>query len=277
MSPKSPPRAGIYLRISQDRDDTRLGVDRHRKDERPQGQSSTEEEKTSKRRAMRDAIVRDNKGKPVPPNGWEAIVSEDLWWSVQALLDDPGRATNRVGTERRHLGLYRCGLCEQPVRRHSRGYHCKNGHVRRKHELIDEYVLGKVRQRLGADDLKDVIAPTKDPRVQAITAQVDAQRADIERARDDYTARRIGGVLYQRISETAEAEIRRLEAERLKLATGTAAAPVMGSPDPVEVFDGADLATRRAVIDKLVTVYLYAHPQGKNGLGEGTVEVILNE
>src|SRR5699024_3024645 len=63
-----------------------------------------------KRRSWRAAILRSDSGEPVPSQ-WDSLVPEATWWAVQDRLDDPDRVTNRMGTDRRHLGsgLYLCG------------------------------------------------------------------------------------------------------------------------------------------------------------------------
>ncbi|MDK6437225.1 recombinase family protein, partial [Lactobacillus crispatus] len=50
-------------------------------------------------------IVRDpDTGEPVKGQ-WEPIVTPDLWWRVQNVLDDPDRLTNKERRNtRRHLG-----------------------------------------------------------------------------------------------------------------------------------------------------------------------------
>lgn len=58
----------------------------------------------SRRKVLRDNLVKDENGELVLGQ-WEAIVSADQWWTVQNLLDDPARVTNRSGsTVRKHLG-----------------------------------------------------------------------------------------------------------------------------------------------------------------------------
>ena len=58
----------------------------------------------SRRRALRDNIVKDEAGEPVLGT-WEALVDADRWWTVQSMLDDPKRVTNRTGSNtRKHLG-----------------------------------------------------------------------------------------------------------------------------------------------------------------------------
>lgn len=81
----------------------------------------------SRRKVLRDNLVKDENGELVLGQ-WEAIVSADQWWTVQNLLDDPARVTNRSGsTVRKHLGrgftgaesvASQCGLVLAP---HSRG------------------------------------------------------------------------------------------------------------------------------------------------------------
>lgn len=241
-----------------------------KKSDRPDGHAASETELTSRRRAMRDAIVRDKDGKPVPPSGWSAIVPEGQWWNVQALLDDDGRRTNRVGTERRHMGsgLYLCGVCRQLVRSHSKLYACKDGHINRSRRLIDELVIKAVRARLALPDLKDLLPRSEDKAVQVLVARTDGLRADIERARDDYMARRIDGVLYQRIKDQADADIADLDAERGRLTSSAASAGVLAARDPAVAFDDADLASRRAVIEELCEVHLFPHPRGRKGIGD---------
>lgn len=247
-----------------------------RKKDRSRGPAKTAEERVSKRRAMRDAIVRDDKtGKPVPPNGWEAIVSEDLWWSVQAMLDDQQRATNKVGTERRHTGsgIYLCGICGRALRSHSRGYRCQTCLFHRKRDLVDAYVEEKIRERLGMPDLANLLPATTNPRIQEIAASVEQQRAEIARAQDDYMAKLIDGALYRRIKDQADAEILRLETERLGLITSTNALPVVAAKSPVDAWDEADLATRRSVLQDLCKVYLHPQQRGQKGLAEGSVQI----
>jgi DNA invertase Pin-like site-specific DNA recombinase len=121
-----------------------------------------------RRRSWRASILRDELNQPVLGQ-WEPIVVEHLWWTVQEMLDDPKRITNRAGTMRRHLGsgLYLCGVCGNPVKAHSARYRCP-GHIMRSREQIDRFVLTAVRTRLGSRDLHDMLSSQDEPRVRAI-------------------------------------------------------------------------------------------------------------
>lgn len=127
---------------------------------------------------------------------WEAIASADQWWTVQNLLDDPARVTNRSGsTVRKHLGagLYRCGECGEPVRTRARYYSCKAGHLNRTRDAIDEFVRTLIVARLQKKDLKRR-KKQADPEIKdAISERIAQQRAHIARAERDYDAEVIEG------------------------------------------------------------------------------------
>ncbi|MGY4100520.1 recombinase family protein [Nocardia sp. R16R-3T] len=227
--------------------------------------------------ALGGEIVRDATGAPVRGR-WEPIVSDSLWLAVQRLLDDPARKTSRVGTDRRHLGsgLYFCGPhgdSRGRVKAHGSRYRCP-GHLARSREQVDEFVLKFVRRRLARTDLADLLVQPDDDRVEALVAQEKIQRARIERARSDYKAELIDGDLFKEIREEASAEATRLEAERLSLTAGTAAADILRAESPVDAFDAADLAAKRAVIDLLCEVHLWPAPVGRQQFDPNTVQII---
>ncbi|MGJ9373773.1 recombinase family protein [Nesterenkonia sp. CF4.4] len=231
--------------------------------------------KENKRRTWHAQILRDGDGEPVGGQ-WTPIVTEDMWWRVQERLNAPERITNKTGsTARKHLGagLYLCGVCEKPVRTHGQRYRCE-GHVMRSRKQVDDWVLSIIRARLGRPDLRDVISAVDEPRVQAITAQIDTHRAKIKRAQHDYDAEIIEGRDLKRVRDQANPAIDALEAERRSLTASADLGGVLDMPDPVAAFDGAPLMIQRRVIDFLATVHLYSHPRGKKTFDPHTVSVV---
>lgn len=234
-----------------------------------------------KRRGWRASILRDDAGEPVPGQ-WAAIVPEGVWWAVQERLDDPARVTNRVGTDRRHLGsgLYLCGWadpesgheCGLPVRAHSQRYRCA-GHVMRSREQVDAYVLETVRARLARPDLRMLLPSRDEPRARAIATEIDHHRGRVKRAQADYDAEYIDGAHLKRTRDREGAAVAALEAERIRLTAGSSASPILGAEDPVAAFNHADLATQRAVVDVLCTVRLHPHPRGRKAFDPDTVEI----
>ncbi|WP_069166330.1 recombinase family protein [Nocardia altamirensis] len=218
-------------------------------------------------------IVRDAVGAPIRGQ-WEPIVRDSVWLEVQRRLDDPNRKSNRVGTERRHLGsgLYLCGLCGARVKAHGPRYRCA-GHIMRSREQIDGLVLKFVLRRLAQPDLADLLSMPDDDRISSLLDRQQIERDRIERARTDYKSNLIDGGLYAEIKNEAEAEISRLDAERLGLTAGSAASAILSAASPVDAFEEADLAAQRATIDLLCEVRLHPAQRGRKGLDPNTVEI----
>ncbi|MEU6579579.1 recombinase family protein [Nocardia sp. NPDC046763] len=220
------------------------------------------------------AIVRDAAGTPVRGQ-WDPIVPDGVWLEVQRRLDDPARKSNRVGTERRHLGsgLYMCGICNALVRAHNDRYRCA-GHLMRSRAQIDDMVLKYVRGRLAKPDLADLLVQQDDERIASIADQLQKERDRIVRARADYKSELIDGNFYKEIRSEAEAEIGRLEAERIDLAVGTAVSAILTAPSPVDAFNKSDdLAARRTVINLLCEVRLLPAPRGRKAFDPRTVRI----
>ncbi len=181
----------------------------------------------SRRKTLKDNIVRDEQNEPIRGQ-WEPIIEADQWWTVQNLLDDPARVTNRSGsTVRRHLGagLYLCGICEEPVVTRGPYHSCKGNDLNRTRTHIDDYVRAVVVERLKRQDLNRRKNQVDHEMKDAFSQQIAEQRARITRAERDYDAEFIEGRDLARIRDNARAEIERLEAERLSAGTSLALRP----------------------------------------------------
>lgn len=215
-----------------------------------------------RRRSWRAQILLDEHGEPVL-GSWDRIVDVNLWEAAQDRLDDPERVTNRVGTDRKHLGsgLYRCGICDKPVKTHGQRYRCE-GHVMRSREQIDDFIIEVIRRRLATPDLLDLLPSAEGPRLSELKEQINEHRAKILRAQRDYDNELIEGFDLKRIRDRENAAIDTLEVERLRVSLGNSYNTVLGGRDPVAAFDAGDLASRRTSIDVLCEVHLFPHPRG---------------
>ncbi len=218
-------------------------------------------------------IVRDEAGAPVC-GLWEAIVPDGIWLDVQRRLDDPRRKSNHAGTERKHLGsgLYLCGICDAPVRAHGLRYRCA-GHIMRVRNLVDGLVLQFVERRLEQPDLADLLIRQDDDRIETIVRAEQTERDRLKRARADYKTELIDGELFAEIKHETEEKIAALETERIGLTAGTAASEILRAPSPVDAFNHADLAARRAVIELLCEVRLYSAPRGRKTFDPNSVRI----
>lgn len=229
----------------------------------------------TRRKALRDNIIRDTDGDPIRGQ-WDAIIEEDVWWTVQNLLDDPKRVTNRTGsTVRKHIGagLYRCDICGRAVITRGRYYSCPDNHLNRTREAIDDYVSRVVVARLQKKDLNRRKRQADPSAQDAYSKKIAEQNARIARAERDYDAEVIEGTDLARVRDAARAEIQRLEAERLASGTSVALRPLLGVDDPAQAFLDAPMSQRRTLIDTLMTVKLRKVPRGKRGFDPSSVVI----
>lgn len=190
--------------------------------------------------------------------GWEPIVTDDAFALAQARLSDPRRTTNRVGTDRRHLGsgIYRCGACDSPVRSWSGArYRCAAGCHVRSQVPVDDFVLAVIRERLSRPDLRRLLTPSKDAAA-PLVSEANALRQRLEVVGQDYDAGHIDGPRYATARAKLTADLASFDRRIVALTSGSGAAATLTAADPVAAFDKSSLMGKRAVIEALAVVKL---------------------
>jgi site-specific DNA recombinase len=201
---------------------------------------------------------------------WPALIDEDQWRGLKALLTDPARRTTEKYS-RTYLGsgLYLCGVCGGPLTGNTTAggggvsrkaaYRCRiadrdgQSHVVRGVAALDDFVQRLVIGRLGAADAQPVrAAPSLDQ-----TALL--EEAAVLRARLDEAARGwAAGALTQSQLLAATAELKGLlAAVEARLATGArsgALAGLAGTSDLEARWQSLTLSRRRAVVEALMQV-----------------------
>jgi hypothetical protein len=206
---------------------------------------------------------------------WAPIIDGALFDVVATRLADPRRRT-QVGTDRKHLGasLYRCGVCNTPVRSFSSGrYRCPNACVIRSRGPVDAYVLAVLRGRLARPDLADLLHVEDTDRARELAAEVDRLRARLTRIENDYDADVIDGRRYATAHAKVTAELGQALTEQARTNGHGAISGIVADPDPVAAFDAAPLMIQRAVLDVLVQVRLHPAPRGRRTFDPATVEI----
>jgi site-specific DNA recombinase len=204
---------------------------------------------------------------------WPAILNEEVFDAVRALLMNPERRPHDKAGQRVWLGsgLYLCGResCDSTVKiTTSRGRHpqpaqyaCKlGGHVSRQAGLTDECVRASVAELLTE------LPPVTDDQVDR-AAELDAKQRGL-RARLDELARQfsadlIDGEQLAAGSRPLRAELEVVKTRRGELPHQAALKRVTDRADAVAAFLSGDLDYQRLTIDTLVTVTLLPAKKGR--------------
>ena len=219
-------------------------------------------------------------GEIVGKTTWPAILTEDTWRAVCAVLENPDRRRSTSNRVRWLLaGVAVCGKegCGEPLRsatvasNRAKGtnrtvYRCRvggGGHVARAAEPLDEHVEGVMLGLLARPDYAAVMttqehaADGEELRLEAVSI-----RASMGEAADLFTAHSITGAQLAKITKGLQDRLNDTEAAMARAARGSALAPFVGR-DPVKVWKGLTMDRRRAVVRELVTVTVL--PSGKRG------------
>jgi site-specific DNA recombinase len=235
----------------------------------------------------RNAGLRDHQGQVIGPANWPAIVPEEQWRAVVAILTDPARRTSPSDARVKWLGsgIYRCAGCERPSLRVStagRGIPCyrcpgqrgTTGHVVRKAGPLDAYIEAVIVERLSRPDAIELLRPA-------------APEVDLPGLRSAATAARarlaeIAEMLGEGELTRAEAQIARtrtsarLERAEAEITAVTGLSPLAGladAPDPAVVWAGCDIGRRRAVLAALMTVTVLPIIRPGPGFNPATVVI----
>lgn len=239
---------------------------------------------------LRNAGIRTHRGKEVGPGLWPAIVSEETVRAAIAMLSEPKRRTNHVGSARRWLGtrLYRCGrtgcgaLVVSTYRekyadgRVRRVYRCPACSLSRLAEPVDSWVRRIVADRLGRPDARDLLNSGNDNGVDVEALRTQAMT--LRQRRDSAVKMWARGVLDDQELETAKREIAAELAEvEVKLAEAgreNALVPLLTAEDPVAEWRKMEgrIDQEQAVVRALTTVRLLPPPLGRRKFDPDTVE-----
>ena len=234
----------------------------------------------------RNAGLRDHQGQVIGAT-WPAIVPEEQWRAVVAILTDPARRTSPSDARVKWLGsgIYRCAGCQRPSLRVStagRGVPCyrcpgergTTGHVVRIAAPLDAFIEAIIIERLARPDATGLLRPAA-PEVNLSALRATANAA---RARLTEIAEMLGdGELTRAEAQIARSRATaRLEQAEAEIAAATATSPLAGivdTPNPAAVWAGLDIGRRRAVLDCLMTVTVLPITRPGPGFDPTTVRI----
>lgn len=212
------------------------------------------------------------------------IVPEETYRATVAKLTDPSRRTTPGPTPRwLGSGIYLCGHCGGPLYcvlagENTPKYRCTNrggtGHVARSVVALDAYVQQVAIAWLTRPDVIDLLQPARpDIDTPALRTEAMVQRQSLIDLIDLFMNQKISKA--QLVSGTARGEARLAEINR-QLDQAVVASPligVLGAPDVAAAWAETSLATRRAMIQKLMTVTVLPAPRRGTTFRPSDVEI----
>ncbi|GAA0460182.1 serine recombinase [Actinoplanes capillaceus] len=240
----------------------------------------------------RNAGIRTHNGKEVGKAVWPPIVPESTFRATVAKLLEPSRKTNHIGAARKWLGtrLYRCGRtgCEGLMvstyrekyadGRARRIYRCQICYLSRLAEPVDSTVRRIVEERLGREDVADLLMD--DSNASSIAAEdLQGQAVALRQRRDSAVKMWARGVLDDQELETAKQEIADQLAEiQVKMADAgreNALVPILGAEDPPAEWRKLEgnVDREQAIIQALGVVRLVPPPIGRRKFDPETVDL----
>lgn len=228
--------------------------------------------------AVRNVLLRARNAGLVEHNGeivgaalWPAIVSEDTWRAVRAVLLDPVRSRPQAPRRWVGSGLYLCGLCDDGTTvtscQSTRGragtrpaYTCRNSrHVVRSCRDVDEYVAEFAVARLGRDDAADLLMADGATDTAELHTQALALRGRLDELASAFADGDIDARQMREGSERARSRLTAIEDQIAEAARGSALDGLIGID--LAGWTALDLDRQRAALDTLMVVRLL--PSGK--------------
>jgi site-specific DNA recombinase len=238
---------------------------------------------TELRRALvrpRNAGLMVHQGQVVGRAEWPAILDEDTWRGVCAVLGDESRRTNTTVARRWLLsGLAVCGapigddICAQPVRsfsatakrRHTKPvYTCRTGkHVIRNAAEVDAYVEAVIVERLSRPDATDLLAPDQTGDTAALHLRDASLRARLDELGRLYGEDVIDAAQLAQGTAAIRKQREEITAALAAMTRGSVLAGVADAADPAKVWAGLDLSRKRAIVDVLIDVVILPARKGR--------------
>jgi len=194
-----------------------------------------------------------------------AIIDEDTFRTVRAILTDPKRRTRRGRPSETLLsGIMRCRYCGRPVAGSSRDggtkrervytYACRARCVSRRRHRMDELISELVLARLQRDPEGFIEPPTASKATANNSAAVEAEkmRDRLDALAQLFAAGELEAADYAAATKQARARLAELETKLAALAGTPNAARLLQSGDVSQAWEAASMAERRAIIREVI-------------------------
>ncbi len=227
----------------------------------------------------RNAGLTEYNGEIIAQSVMPALVTEDVWRGVCAVLSDPSRRRSQSNRARWLLaGLAVCGTCSTRLKSAAAGapgrssrtvYRCPtrgSGHVARSARSLDDYVSEIVIARLSRDDAKAaLVASPPDGTADNATLRTDAValRGRLGEAADAFAAGAITSGQLVKITKQLRDRLGEIEGQMSRNDRSGVLAGFVGGRDARQVWNALDIERRRAVVEALMKVTVQPGLRGR--------------
>ena len=223
-------------------------------------------------------LVVNDDGETIGPSLFPAILPEDQWRAVLAIVDNPDRKLKAPRHSRFLLsGLALCGKCGKTTRikavpnRHGgydRVYNCAtrgSGHPYKNQNRTDAYVTETILAYLERPDVLAALAEGvarggRDEERESLAERADGLRRRRDAAAESYAAGRMPLATLEQVTDAIAAELEDVERRQAATVSDGALASVLSGGDVRAAWEAASTDQRRAVIDALCTVTILPTP-----------------
>ena len=221
----------------------------------------------------RNAAIAVYKGKEAGPANWPAIMEEDEYRAVVAVLTDPARKTS-PGNQPRHLGslIYLCGICNDGTTlivsgRHGRStYQCDKNHLRRVVGPVDDLVTSTLIARMKRPEAAaELLHAEKDaPDARALRTEASRLRAKLNELADMFARDVITAAQLETGNKGVVSRLREVETALAVSAEHDPAAGIAGRPDAAAIWEAMSLDRKRDLIQAILKVTILPARPGRN-------------
>jgi site-specific DNA recombinase len=217
------------------------------------------------------------------PAMWDAILDDDMYAQVVAVLGAPERRTSRTNIAKHWLStIATCGVCESAVTVQSVGakgkkyaaYRCPQAHVTKAEAKTDAAVELAVLEILSSKEARDSLRRGDGGAAEQAIERAATITTRLLELETDYMAGHVRRESWLRMSKQLNADIKAAERVLSKRRDAPVYADLVNADDLGAAWDATPLDRRRAVVSAVATVVLHRNTKrGKSAFDPETITV----
>lgn len=216
---------------------------------------------------------------------WPAIVGEEQWRAVVAIVRDPTRRITRSGAVTLLSGTARCGACDDVMHvgtssRAYRTYRCarRKGvpgpHVAVRADMVDRFIARLVIARLVRPDARDLLVDDARPDFAVLHSSAATLRARLEEIAVMLAAGEFDRAQAKRATARVRADLAEIDGQMADAGRTRVLGSLIDADDVAGVWEGLGVDRRRPVVAALFDrIVLHSQGQGAKTFDPTRVEV----